>query len=503
MKNQPLWFEGVPSRHYPALEQALTVDVAVIGGGIVGLYAAHRLQQAGFKVALFEARTIGRQATGRSTAKVTSQHGMKYARLIDSFGSEAAKIYALANQLAAKELAALAQTMSASCGLEERSAYIYATNAQEAEQLARERDAARSLGLHYDIVNDIKLPFHPEASLKLSGQYQLDPYAFCVSLAENISLKANIFEDSRVTQVDYGEPCVLQINGHDVRANHVIVATQLPIISQGHYFTKAYPFAHPVIAAPMTGEPSFEGMFISAGSPSHSFRTATKNGIAYLVAAGPEFKPGQADEQTAAIENLHTFVERNFGLEMFSHLWINEDFRTMDELPFVGPVKASQPRLQVVTGLSAWGITQAAVSAEIVTGNILQNAHPCAALFDATRMDLVRGAGSFVANNTAAGVRLLKDRLFRSQVQDKNAVPAGGAGIILHNGEQVALRRGEDGSEFALSAVCTHLGCIVGWNQADETWDCPCHGSRFDKHGQVISGPATLPLARRDLRENP
>lgn len=491
----PFWFDKVEPPAYPPLAADLEVDVAIVGGGQVGLHCAHRLKGSGLRAAVFEARRIGRQATGRSTAKVTSQHGQKYSTLIRNFGEEGARVYAQANQAAMDEIARLAAGMEDSAGLEPRAAYIYAMNESEAEQLEKEADAARALGLPAEIVIDAGLPFPVTALLKYSGQYQFDPYRYLIGLAGFID--APIFEQSRVTWIGDCSPRRLTVNGHTVTARHVVVATQMPVVNDGLYFAKAFPFAHPVVAAQLPEGKRLEGMFISAGSPSHSLRTAQKNGRTFLIAAGGEYKQGHADDQQRMLDDLRAFLDREFAIDTLSHIWTNEDFRPMDGAAFVGPT-TSDGDLLVATGFDAWGITQGVVAGDIIAEHVLGRTHHAAELFEATRIKPAAGVTKFTKGNIKAASHLLGDRMLKRKAVPLDSIAPGSGGIIARGGEQLAALRREDGTLMTLSATCTHMGCIVGWNEIDRTWDCPCHGSRFDESGEVIAGPAISPLERRD-----
>jgi len=497
----PFWFDGVVRKSYPALAEDLAVDVAIVGGGIVGLHCAHRLADTGLKVIVLEARRIGQQATGRSTAKVTSQHGQRYTSLKKKFGEESAHIYARANQGAVEEIAALAGGMEDQAGLEPKSAYIYATDEKQAEQLQKEWEIARELGLPAEIVSEAGLPFPTTALLKYSGQYQFNPYLYLLGLAERVAGRTPVYEQSRVTDISGSEPVKLSVNGRTVSAGQVVVATQMPVVSEGKFFAKAFPFAHAVAAAMLPEGRSLNGMFISAGTPSHSLRTAVKDGQTYLIAASGEFKTGEPETEREMIEDLRSFLSQNFGIGEFTHLWTNEDFRPMDGAAFIGPATSGRENLLVATGFDAWGITQGVVAGAILAERILGREHPAASLFDATRIKPLAGALEFAKGNVEAAGHLIGDRWMKRAAVPLDSIAPGEGGIIARNGEQLAVRRKDDGSLIALSATCTHMGCIVGWNGIDRTWDCPCHGSRFDEWGEVIAGPAVSALKPRDIQE--
>lgn len=500
--NRPFWFPSDENAEtYPRLSGSVTVDVAVVGAGIVGLTAAHKLAKAGRSVAVLEARQVGRQATGRSTAKATSQHGQRYQRLIRASGQEQARLYADANEAAVGEIRSLVDGLRINCGLKEMPAFVYGQTEEEASSLREEAEAAASLGLPASFVTEVELPFPVTGALRFDSQAQLDPYRYLTGLARVVAGEAMLFEKTRVTDVAQGEPSVVKTNGGTVTADDVIIATQMPIVSDGLFYAKAFPFAHPIAAAPLSAASTFTGMFISAGPPTHSLRTAEAGGKTYLVAAGGEFRTGDAESEAAMVEDLRVFLRTALDIQNLSHFWINEDFRPMDDLPLIGRARSSTSHLFVATGFDAWGITQGTVAAGILADLVLGRPNEAAAMFDSTRLSPVNGGPTLVAENVKTGVRLVADRLFSQKVQDINEIPAGQGGIIEVDGEQLAVTKDDRGIVSALSAVCTHLGCIVGWNEVDRSWDCPCHGSRFDREGRVISGPAVSPLRQKKWRD--
>lgn len=496
------WLDGADSRSYPALAQDMSADVAIVGAGMAGLHCAWALRDRGLRVLLLEARQIGRQATGRSTAKVTSQHGLCYGSLADDFGAEHARIHAQENEKALALVAELSTRIGADAAFDRRDAFVYAGNDKEVQQLKREAEAARDAGIDAMVEDSVRAPVEAVAALRFPNQAQFDPFGYLQGLAELVAETVQVHEQSRVMSVEAGNPCQLKVNGHTVRADAVVITTHMPIVAEGHFFAKAFPFAHPVAAAPLPDGIELDGMFISAGSPSRSLRTARRDGQTFLVAAGREFHPGEPEDERGAIDDLRDFLKTQFGIEEPTHLWTNEDFRPMDGAAFVGPADKRHTNLLVATGFAAWGITQGVMAGDLLASLLQGKEHPAASLYDATRHKPIAGGVEFVKENVKAGAHLVGDRLLNRKTVALDEIGAGSGGVVSHKGEKLAVRREASGQVVALSAICTHMGCVVDWNATDHTWDCPCHGSRFDEGGAVLAGPATEPLEPRVFQED-
>ncbi|HUH60843.1 MAG TPA: FAD-dependent oxidoreductase [Candidimonas sp.] len=479
---------------YAPLAANLDVDVAVVGAGIVGLTAARQLVLAGKSVAVLEGLQVGMQATGRSTAKITSQHGLIYNRLIHDYGEDSARVYAKANEFAIAYIARLVNDLHIDCAFEHKAAYIYAQSEHDMLKIEEEAHAAVRLGLPARLTTEIPAALPVVAALCFDGQAQFHPVRYLRGLAAYLAQHAQIFEHTRAMQIKKGIRSVVRTEaGHTVTAQEVIVATHLPIVQQGMFFTKAFTISHPMMAAPIDPATMPDGMFISSGQPSFSFRVDKSGGAPQLIAVGPAYKTGVADDEARSTHALAHFMKETFGIERSAYSWTNEDYESMDGLPFVGRASSATPSLYVATGFNAWGISNGTMAGCLLADLILERDNPAADLFDATRINPVQGGVEFMKENLLTAQHFVGDRFLTNRPKEFN-VPAGEAVIGKRNGESVAVYRDESGMLHQVSAVCTHMGCVVGWNATDRTWDCPCHGSRFDVDGAVVHGPATKAL---------
>lgn len=492
------WLDSVkePINTYPALQNDQKADVVVIGAGIVGLTTALHLSTTGKSVIVLEATQVGTQVTARSTAKITSQHGLLYRQLIEDFGEHTARLYAKANQGAVEEIAHIIQAHSISCSFEPKASFIYASSAHNMEALQSEAIAAVRLGLPARLTTDVPAPVNAGQGLRFDEQGQFNPAEYLHGLARVVSDQAQLHEHSRVVKVESleGHYRVHTEAGPIVHADHVVVATHLPVVPEGKFFAKAFTFAHTAIAAPLTSGARVDGMFMNAGSPSYSFRTDAAEDQTYLIAIGPAYKTGVQDEETQSFRELETFVGQHFGIDTITHRWTNEDYQSMDGLPFIGSADSSNPHLYVAVGFNAWGITNGTVAGKLLCDLILKRPNPYKKLYYATRINAFEGALEFLKGNLESAKHMVADRFTTKKEGEIAALRPDDATVVRTGGKEMACYRDQNGTLHNVSAVCTHMGCLVGWNPVDRTWDCPCHGSRFAYDGSVLHGPATKPL---------
>jgi glycine/D-amino acid oxidase-like deaminating enzyme/nitrite reductase/ring-hydroxylating ferredoxin subunit len=491
-----LWIEPSGRRPLAALEGDREVDVAVIGGGLVGLTAAWMLTQEGRSVALLEAGRIGTRTTGHSTAKVTSQHSLVYARLCDERGRDAAQQYADANEYGRGEIDRLVRTLDIACDLEPQDAYVYTRDPERLPDLLHETDAARTLGLPARLSGVTPLPYPVAGAVVFEQQSQLDPFAYLEGLAVRLADQAAVFEHTRVHEVRNGSPCKVVTDRGTVRAAHVIVATQLPVLDRGLFFARAFPFSHAVIAARLRRDaPS--GMYISVDEPTRSLRFARRDGASWLVLSGPRL-PVSGTIEDNPHQALERFAFEHFAIDEITHRWTNMDYESPDGLPYVGPILPGRDHILIATAFAGWGFSGGTAAARILVDRIQGRENPWASLFDPQRLLRPWSAWAQLAGkNLKSGRTLISGRVSRAAGASPASLDTREGGVFEHRGEKVAVARSEDGRLCAVSAICTHQGCVVGWNRAMQTWACPCHGSEFDIEGQIIRGPRPSPSRRK------
>lgn len=495
--NRSLWLEHANSA-YPRLTHDLDVDVAVIGAGITGVTAAHLLKQGGKTVALLETNRIGYGATGYTTAKLTVGHSLIYDELTSSFGAEAASRYARSNQEAIEQVARIVSEQAIECDFERTANYVYTESQESVRAIEREVEAARAAGVAAELTTETDLPYQVAAAVRVEDQAQFHPWKYLAALARVVEGDgSHVFELTRATDVRSGSPCVVDTAAGRIRASHVIVATQLPFLDRGLFFAKAHPTKSYAVAAAVDQSSSPRGMYISVDRPTRSVRSAAGDeGNRLLIVGGEGHKPGDEPDTRRRYERLEAFLADRFGTTA-EYRWSTHDYSPIDGLPYIGRLTRREKQVFVATGYAKWGMTKGTLAAAILTDAVLGRPNEYADMYAAHRLN-PKQAAAFAVENGKVAKFFFRDRVRSRAGEDEVERLAPGEGTIARiGGKQYAVSRRDDGELVTLSARCTHLGCIVGWNAADRAWECPCHGSRFAADGTVVGGPATKDLPHR------
>lgn len=427
--SESVWYNGVELPRFEKLRGEKGCDVLIIGGGLCGLLCAHFLKEAGVDYILVEGSKIASGTTGNTTAKITSQHGLIYAKLMRSFGREKAKMYLDANERAVREYESLCRDID--CDFERKSAYTYSL--RDRVRIEEEVRAANALGFAAEFSETPELPFETRGAVRFDNQAQFNPLKFIAHIAKGL----NIYEDTFIRDIT---PDAAISDEGKIRAKKIIVATHFPFINKhGSYFLKLYQHRSYVYAYESAAK--IEGMYVDDDKKGMSFRRYKD----LLFIGGGGHRTGKQGDSPA---ELHAFAEKYYPRAALRYEWAAQDCMSLDGIPYIGKYSAKTPALYVASGFNKWGITSSMAAAEILCDATLGKKNEFAEVFSPQRSIL---KPQLLVNAFETTTNLLTPTVPR----------------------------------------CPHLGCALKWNKNEHTWDCPCHGSRFEKDGKLIDNPAT------------
>lgn len=473
-----IWTQTAHLPSFPALDGHKNADAVIIGGGLAGILTADALRQAGADVILLEANQIGHGQTAGTTAKLTAQHGLKYHSLIHSLDIDTAAQYAAANLKAVEHLRHLVQTRGIDCDLQDCISFLFAVEAPG--PLQEEYHACRRLGMDAFLTTDTELPVSAQA-LGLSHQARFHPLKLLAALAENLT----IYENSRV----------LSVNEHTVHTQHGTVTAKKIIFcchfpfpnAPGFYFLRQHQERSYVLA--LEGAAPLQNYYLGIDSQKLSFRSHGQT----LLLGGSGHRTGE-NTLGGNYETLETAAKRFWPQSRVSARWSAQDCIPMDGIPYIGQYAKHHPDWLVATGFQKWGMSSSVV-ASMILSDLAQNTPPMpeADVFSPQRFHPAASAKQLADDTVHAVCGLGRSFLTPGRISVDD-LPPGHGGIVEIDGKKMGVYRDEQGELLAVSVKCPHLGCQLEWNPAEKSWDCPCHGSRFDVHGALLNGPANSNL---------
>jgi glycine/D-amino acid oxidase-like deaminating enzyme/nitrite reductase/ring-hydroxylating ferredoxin subunit len=493
---ESLWRATHQPGRFTPLTRSLDADVAIVGGGVTGLTAAVLLAREGRRVVLLERDVLGSGETGNTTSHLTEAVDARYQTLVKDYGEDGARLVARSSREAIDRIEAFVRESRQDCGFERVPGYLYTERADDLDWLARELDAARRAGCAVEWVDHVPLPFTTKGAVRWDAQAQVHATRYLQALVGlAVENGVQIHDTTRVLGVHEGRPCRVETDLGTVVATHVVVAANVPVNNRVLLHTKIAAYRSYAIAAEVTSlEP---GLFWDTDDPYHYTRRQNIDGRTYLIVGGEDHRTGLETDTDACYERLLQYTRARFGVAAAEYRWSGQIIEPVDGLPFIGLNSAAQ-HVYVATGYAGNGMTFGTLAGMIASDLILGRPNPYAALYDATRVKPVAGAVDYVKENVVFPTRLITDRLTSLNAHDApiEALGKGEGGIFPSDEGKLAVCRDHEGVVHACSAVCTHLGCDVAWNRAEQSWDCPCHGSRFTPEGRVINGPAVSDLRR-------
>ncbi|MCW8193880.1 FAD-dependent oxidoreductase [Proteobacteria bacterium 005FR1] len=484
---------------FPRLEGSTDVDVAIIGGGLTGLATALILCDAGERVAVIESHTVGSGSSGGSTGNLYSTVSNGLAGIRKKWDQDTVnKVVALRRQ-ALDDIQRNVERLAGHCHFERRPLHfcIQSNVDHYGKTLEEEYEVSVAAGLQAEIVDRPHgLGMSLRRVLRIENQAQYNPLEYCYGLAKAVQHEGGlIFEHSPVAEVDAAEGKVTTADGAVVRAGQVVFATHTPKgISMLQAEMEVY--REHGIAAPLNStDGEFpRGIFWTLDG-FHSVRSYEHEGQPYIVVVGQKHETGHGDLGEGHFEELGEFARSHFDVAAVSHRWSAQQYQSADLLPYVG--RSAHDNVYVATGYSADGLVWSEVAAQVISHQILGRKDIDGGLLNPRRFTPGKSAKAWLEANTKVAKHLSTDRFTVEKMDDLHRVEAGEGKVLKIGGDSYAVYRSPEGELKTLSPICPHMKCMVHWNSADKSWDCPCHGSRFDVEGEVLEGPAYKPLEKR------
>lgn len=471
---ESVWNSGFKFTKREALNKNIECDIAIIGAGIAGILTAYMLNKNGRDVVVIDAKSTCSGNTKNTTAKITSQHDLIYHKLIKEFGEEKARQYARANELAIKKYKEIISNEKIECDFEEKDSYIYSLD--NIKPLKDEYEAAKKLGIDAEFVEKINLILDVKGALKFKNQGQFNPLKFLKPISE----KLTIYENTRA--VDIKENLIIT-NGGEIRANHIVIATHFPFLNiPGYYFMRMHQERSYVLALENAQE--LDGMYIDINKKGYSFRNY-KN---LLLFGGASQRTGE-NKSGGAYDELRRVAKELYPDSIEKYHWSAQDCITLDYIPYIGQYSSKTPNLYVATGFKKWGMTNSMAAAMIINDMILNKENDFSEIFSPTRFDMSSSMKNAANDIMKTAKNFIAQKIYIPKEHVEN-IQKGNGGIIEYDGRKVGVYKNDDGEIFFVSTKCPHLGCELHWNADELTWDCPCHGSRFDYNGNWVESPA-------------
>jgi len=497
-----LW-EAISTRvtDYPELTNDIEVDVAIIGGGITGITAAAHLIKAGKKVAIIEAEKIGGVTTGYSTGNLYIPVQPFYQHILSKFNFETAKAIAQSRKFAIDYIESNIKEKGIACNFLRRPWYGYTAN-HERIALEKEVELFKKMDIPIEYTNELPLPFKFKKAVVMPNQARFNPLQYVISMADDLASKGClIFENTRVLTIDEKDRCVLKTANGKITANNVIIATHTPIgVNPAQLFTA--PYRSYIVAVRVKDNIYPEGHFWDLDRPPHSTCTQAIAGLnpELLLVAGSHHKTGQGENMQSHYEELKTFLGDHFSVTDVAWQWSAQHYQSADDVPYIGLANRHSKHTYIATGYFADGLVYGTLAGIIIGDAILEKENALISTYQSNRFTPIASIGFLAKENMNVFIQYLKDMPL-SSTNNYSDIKAGEGRIVEINQEKCGVSRDDNNQLHIVSAVCTHMKGIVNWNNAEKTWDCPCHGSRFTALGDVIEGPAIMNLKRKQTKE--
>ncbi len=502
-KNNSFWLNSFKINSFDKLNEDIDVDVCIVGGGLTGITTAYYLSKQGYKIALIEKNTLLSKTSGHTTAKITSQHGILYKYLLDSQSREFALKYLKANEEAIDNIKKIIESENIECNFERKNAYVFTEDINEVQKIKDEVDTVKKLGIvECDLVNKIDLNLNIKTAIEYKNQAQFNPVKYADGLIKTIiNNNGMIFENTKFEDCkkDNDEFKIITNTKNSIKSKYLVLTTRYPVINfPGYYFLKMYQEMSYVIAIKPKNNININGMYINSEKPTISIKSAKYNGGDIILIGGYGNKTGENIDLRFKYEELRKKAMQIFGEFETLYEWNTEDCISLDKIPYIGDFSSLKNNIFVATGFEKWGMTNSNIAANIITDKINKKQNEYEEIFKATRLEPIKNREE-LKNMVKQSFKSLVIDKFKGAKDIIDNVKNDEGKIVMLGNEKIGVYKDPAGNIYAIKPVCTHLGCELTWNDLNKTWDCPCHGSRFEYNGKSIYSPSIKDLEKYNL----
>ncbi|WPO81003.1 FAD-dependent oxidoreductase [Chryseobacterium sp. JJR-5R] len=472
-------------------------DVAIVGGGITGVSTALKLQQSGKKCILLEASNIGFGTTGGATAHLNNFFDTTYNEAISSFGLDNARLLAEVGTEAIGIIQNNIRSFNIDCDFEEKSAYLFALDKEQQKQLKDIVDGASKVDVEINYTEEIPFPVPFKEAVVIPGQAQFHPVKYIKALCEAFQNLGGIIQGDCLCENhdEHEEEIILKTSKGEIRAEHVVYATHIPPGMSLLHTTNA-PYRSYAIAFSLKDNAYPGDLGYDLADPYHYYRIQEIDGENLLIAGGEDHKTGHEEDTGACFSRLENYVRQYFNVDTARYSWSSQYYEPADGFPYIGKLPSSKGKIFTATGFSGNGMIFGTITSKIITDLIVTGSSRYEKMFSPSRIKPIAGFTEFVKENAVVAYDFIKDKLFAEKISSLAEVKEGEAKVVKYEGDSYAVYKETNGKMHLMKSTCSHALCEVRWNSAELSWDCPCHGSRFNVNGKMLTGPAVKDLPR-------
>lgn len=491
-ERRSFWIETAEHNSYPALDQDIQVDIAVVGGGIAGILSAYSLAKADKEVALLEARTLLNGTTGFTTSKLSAQHQLIYDELMNRYDEEHARLFYEGNMEGIAYVQQITEKHQIDCHLNEQNAFVYTQKEEKKETFEKEANAYSRLNISGELQTELELNLEIAFAMQMNKQAEFQPVSFLQGVTKVIEeLGGAVYEHSLVGEASQDDQGLIHLktnNGCNISCNKAIFATHFPTFEPDDYYRSNTQPEMSYGLVYQTEKELLNGMYISDDVPKKTFRKMKHDNKHYILVGGQSHRVGDDKSEMDRYEEIDQFAKKIFGVGDALYRWSSHDYITEDRIPFIGLLHPDYPNIYTATGFCKWGLADAAAGSRVLTDLVLGKENRYTEMYN-PRRDIPELSEENPETSKD------DDQIEKLSIPDEvENLQAGDAAVIEKDDERIGVYKDEKNDLHYMDLACTHVGCDLQWNDGDKTWDCSCHGSRFDAFGRVIEGPALKDL---------